>query len=1070
MDRLNFRKKMAVFISLVMILQVVIGNVGIAEGGTEGGSESVATIVYYDWNNGTVKYKENNTDSYILANMRGCEGEETAGNGVGNESTLVVGKTYDILLTEKTAFPENFDWETGGVSLYGYRSGSEPVVRVTHSSGSAPDIYKCLESTSETNKIDNNSDDDSNTWHFTYTAVAGDSIEVFWSAFDEFGYDDRTQFQINISGDVGNGSIELLKYPDQENDKFEESKYGKKYNYPIADRENVKIVFSPNENCSLEEVWINGSRYDKSSLESESQNENGIFKLNSGNKYELTLTEAQIKGNTINDNNQTVQLYNSVFISANFRNNDENPNGGDTGCYIERYDGNDGTVSYKKSGESTSVNVDSNKDTQIETNKKYDFYLTEKPNYPDNWNQGDSEQYGRRSGSKPVVRVTNGQNRIEYHVSDEQSAENNLYVIDDNGDSESDTDNNTWHFTFNTSEGDRIRIYWSDYDAFEYDRENEFQICLQSRIDNGTVSFKPSTDVKNDDSKYGKKYNFSKEQLTNLEIIFTPNENCDLEKIRVEGNEIQKDNLVNSNGTYKYRLTEDIVKQNNEYRSIYIEPFFKSNNPGGSGESGGEGGQGSDNPEGGSGGTGSESIDENNANKIAEHGYAYYVNETDASTRLNKFKDYLSTELWNEYFRSDRPAAGLCGITTLDILKSRLTLEYKTKDNSSVPNLDYYEYKIRKNENAESTNTYLVQGNAYILENAKDFIVNIDDEYTVVNCSSDNNTLKENIYIKSNKEIASSDNITIFGNGVCGNRLDSASQFTYGFHITQEHSGLGSDSTIGNLGCKLIVRENAFKGLSIQGNRNAAAWDFNSTGVYDTGTQTNPAIAEVFYGNNSFTMEDIKFDNDKSYPNITSIVLDSAKISSSAAKIVNSNGEYTITFESGYDMIPLIISYNDGTIRYVTLNRVGLKIDKNNIDNNKFEAWHGTDHTVAYSATGEKAIYATFYYLGDSAPTSHVQLFATITKNDGTVERKMINNPLTGGTKPSWDERTGTFAPNKASQGTDKYLDDFEIWSGSDEEFKNIDKVEVIAYNSGDDNGFGGVKVGSDAGVVWINK
>ena len=101
------------------------------------------------------------------------------------------------------------------------------------------------------------------------------------------------------------------------------------------------------------------------------------------------------------------------------------------------------------------------------------------------------------------------------------------------------------------------------------------------------------------------------------------------------------------------------------------------------------------------------------------------------------------------------------------------------------------------------------------------------------------------------------DNITIFGNGVCGNRLDSASQFTYGFHITQEHSGLGSDSTIGNLGCKLIVCANAFKGLSIQGNRNAAAWDFNSTGVYDTGTQTNPAIAEVFYGNNSFTMEDI---------------------------------------------------------------------------------------------------------------------------------------------------------------------------------------------------------------------
>ena len=34
MDRLNFRKKMAVFISLVMILQIVIGNVGFAANGS----------------------------------------------------------------------------------------------------------------------------------------------------------------------------------------------------------------------------------------------------------------------------------------------------------------------------------------------------------------------------------------------------------------------------------------------------------------------------------------------------------------------------------------------------------------------------------------------------------------------------------------------------------------------------------------------------------------------------------------------------------------------------------------------------------------------------------------------------------------------------------------------------------------------------------------------------------------------------------------------------------------------------------------------------------------------------
>ena len=971
---------------------------------------NVATINYYEKDKGIVKYREkldNNNQDYA---------EAISDDFPGYETTLAVGKQYDILLE---------------VNENGPRAGGEPVVYIYR--GDTTVEYKVNSESTEGNIIDNNGTDNDNVWHFNYTPEAGDFIEVFWSEYDLFGYDEKTQFQVELAGGIENGTISVSQKPqnannqDDANNICESFSFGKKYNYKNTERTGLKIIFTPEKNCTLEKVWIDGERYDRGRLD-DTSTDNIFKKTDDGKAYELTLTENQIIRDRFTENEVETIIYKNIYINAFFKKNV---------ATIDWFDDSNGDVEYSLDGGTTKTKVvfegDENnriiKNNELVNTGTYDFYLTEKNN---------------RIGSQPFVFVEN--DGVVIH---EYRFGNGDRDIDE----ASDNDNATWHFKYTFNPGDLIRIYWSKYDAFEYDREKEFQICLQSKIDNGTVSFNPSADDKNDDSEYGKKYNFSKEQLENLEIIFTPNENCELEKIRVEGVDVSKDSLENINGTYKYKLTGDIVKQGNEYRSIYIEPFFKSNNP-----------------EGGSGGPGPEIIDENNANKIAEHGYAYYV-DTTQTNKEETFKNYLATEIWYEYFNTGRPAAGLCGITTSDILKSRLTLEYKTKDNSSVPNLDYYEYKIRKNENGENTNTYLVQGKAYILYNAKDFIVNIGDEYTVVKCSSDNNALKDNIYIKSNKEITSSDNIKIFGNGVCGFKLDSSSQFTYGFHITQEHSGLGSDSTIGNLGCKLIVCANAFKGLSIQGNRNAAAWDFNSTGVYDTGTQTNPAIAEVFYGNNSFTMEDIKFDNDESYPNITSIVLDSAKISSSAAKIVNSNGEYTITFESGYDMIPLIIGYNDGTIRYVTLNRVGLKIDKNNIDNNnKFEAWHGTDHTVTYSATGDKAIYATFYYLGADAPTSHVQLFATITKSDGTVERKMINNPLTGGTKPIWDNREEEFNPNKASQGTDKYLDDFQIWSGSDEEFKNIDKVEVIAYNSGDDNGFGGVKVGSDAGVVWINK
>ena len=106
-------------------------------------------------------------------------------------------------------------------------------------------------------------------------------------------------------------------------------------------------------------------------------------------------------------------------------------------------------------------------------------------------------------------------------------------------------------------------------------------------------------------------------------------------------------------------------------------------------------------------------------------------------------------------------------------------------------------------------------------------------------------------------------------------------------------------------------------------------------------------------------------------------------------------------------------------------------------------------------------MYATFYYTGDTEPAERVNLFTTVTTSEG-VTRKIVADSIT---QSGWiisGERLGY-----ASQGSDRYYDDFLIWSGTDSEFEALEKIETIVYTPGSEDSFGGVKIGSGAGVTW---
>jgi hypothetical protein len=61
--------------------------------------------------------------------------------------------------------------------------------------------------------------------------------------------------------------------------------------------------------------------------------------------------------------------------------------------------------------------------------------------------------------------------------------------------------------------------------------------------------------------------------------------------------------------------------------------------------------------------------------------------------------------------------------------------------------------------------------------------------------------------------------------------------------------------------------------------------------------------------------------------------------------------------------------------------------------------------------------------------------------------------------------------PDEKPENYNPYYTDFKLWVGTQYEFDQIVKVEVIAIRtSSDTNHFGGVLVGSGQGVVWTKE
>lgn len=257
-----------------------------------------------------------------------------------------VGGVYDIYLTEKLNYPENFDWGNATEeekNKYGWREGAEPIVYIRN--GDKTDTYR-VDATEETYKIDNCSDENNTTWHFTYTYQAGDCIDIFWSDYDAFAYDDTTQFQIEmgVQSDDNGGLISLSPTPAVA-DSFKHDTYGERYNFDVSRLEQgVTLTFTPSGDNTLEEFRIGDTRYVNATLNSESSDP--TFTPNDDGSYTYTLKKEDVQAYhwepDPNDENNMIKVpdtdendnprYGCINVEARFRGSDpEEPDPGPGG-------------------------------------------------------------------------------------------------------------------------------------------------------------------------------------------------------------------------------------------------------------------------------------------------------------------------------------------------------------------------------------------------------------------------------------------------------------------------------------------------------------------------------------------------------------------------------------------------------------------------------------------------------------------------------------------------------------------------------------------------------------------
>lgn len=248
------------------------------------------------------------------------------------------------------------------------------------------------------------------------------------------------------------------------------------------------------------------------------------------------------------------------------------------------------------------------------------------------------------------------------------------------------------------------------------------------------------------------------------------------------------------------------------------------------------------------------------------------------------------------------------------------------------------------------------------------------------------------------------------------------------------------------------LQKSGYKGVEVRTNNMPDMYDFTGFNGIELGDTTlnNPGEVSVYYGEDTINFTEL---NGQQISEIT--LLSGKGVPASAVTIDNTNNTVKVN-SNYYNSIPLKIKLADGTVGYVTVERIGIFITGLNKGSTVF--YHGAFNGNVNNNGGnlnvdtdKDRIVAAFYHGSDKTYNDY-DLIANITYQDGTTEVK-----------------TAKAVGDVADEGSNLVGSDYILWEG--EGFGDAPvKISVTAVKKGaisSKTAFGGATFGAGAGVEW---
>lgn len=264
-------------------------------------------------------------------------------------------------------------------------------------------------------------------------------------------------------------------------------------------------------------------------------------------------------------------------------------------------------------------------------------------------------------------------------------------------------------------------------------------------------------------------------------------------------------------------------------------------------------------------------------------------------------------------------------------------------------------------------------------------------------------------------------------------------------------AGKDASSYYGLYLTSLYFVKDAFRGVAASTELKPDSYDFTKWNGADLAgsTKSNPGKVTAYYGESTISLSSAV----SSSISEINLVADGT-VPSSAVSINKETGKITI-LSNYYNKIPLQIKLADGTIGYITINRIGIFISDVNAGIDTL--YHGAIRNVNGNfnvQTDKNRIGAVFYH-EDTTTYSDYDLIVNLLYKDGS-------------TKTTIAEGVGDIRNESGNIIGSDYL----LWAGARD--SNLAKVSVIAIKKGtmssDSKTFSGATFGSGAGVEWESR